>query len=354
MVEMIKYNKDYWDDIEVILPCIPNIKKLYNTSILITGGTGMICSSVADILFFLNKEYNANIEIILASRNKERITNRFSKFTLGKDYSFLLYDAAIHSEINQKADFLIHGASNANPASYTKYPVETILSNIIGLNSLLENAVKMNSQRLLYISSSEIYGKKDKNEPYFEDDYGYVDVLNLRACYPNAKRAAESLCIAYGQEHNLDTVIVRPGHIYGPTIIDSDNRASAQFTHNASRNENIVMKSPGMQLRSYCYTLDCASAILTVLINGERGNAYNISNSSSIATISDIASAFAKTVGRKVVYENPSDAEKQGYNLMSNSSLNSQKIESLGWSAKFSLDQGVQKTVNLYQNGGLA
>lgn len=344
---MMKYCEAYWEDVERVVQHIPNLGNLYNSAILITGGTGMICSAVADILLFLNKEYNAKIRIILAGRSKERINKRFSGFAEEKDYVFKPYDATVHTDLQVHADYLIHGASNANPVIYAKEPVETMLANIVGINSLLDLAVRMNSRRLLYISSSEVYGNKREFRPYVEDDYGYVDILNQRASYPSSKRAAETLCIAYGQEYDLGTVIVRPGHIYGPTITASDNRASAQFTRNAVAGENIVLKSAGNQLRSYCYVLDCASAILTVLINGETGNAYNISNPHSIVTISDIAKALAKAANTEVVYEEMSELEKQGANMMTNSSLDSKKLESLGWSDAFSLEEGTRKTVEI-------
>lgn len=344
---MMKYCEAYWEDVERVVQHIPNLETLHNSTILITGGTGMICSAVADILLFLNKKCNAEIRIILAGRSKERINKRFLGFAEGKDYVFKPYDATVHTDLQVHADYLIHGASNANPVIYAKEPVETMLANIVGINSLLDLAVRMNSHRLLYISSSEVYGNKREFRSYVEDDYGYVDILNQRASYPSSKRAAETLCIAYGWEYNLDTVIVRPGHIYGPTIIDSDSRASAQFTRNAAAGENIVLKSAGNQLRSYCYVLDCASAILTVLINGETGNAYNISNPYSIVTISDIAKALAKAANTEVVYEEMSELEKQGANMMTNSSLDSKKLEALGWSAAFSLEEGSRKTVEI-------
>ena len=88
-----------------------------------------------------------------------------------------------------------------------------MLANLYGLDSLLKVAVKNKGCRLLYISSSEIYGKKDENTPYNETDYGYVDILNPRACYPSAKRAAETLCVSYGVQYGVDFVIARPGHI---------------------------------------------------------------------------------------------------------------------------------------------
>jgi len=344
----MKYNDSYWQDVKKVLPAVKNISSLFGKSVLITGGTGLICSGVVDILYYLNKNENANIKIYLAGRSEERTAKRFYNMVAGKDYFFVKYDATVSSELDVDADYIIHGASNANPAAYVAEPVETMAANFIGLNNLLSLAAKKNAKRVLYLSSSEVYGQKDSMDPYFENDYGFLDILNQRASYPSSKRAAETLCVAYSMEYNLDTVIVRPGHIYGPAVIPSDNRATAQFTRNAVNREDIVMKSAGSQLRSYCYSLDCASAILAVLLNGERENAYNISNPDSIITISAIAKAIANAAGRKLTFENPADAEAKGYNLMSNSSLDSKKLEGLGWYAVFSPEEGARRCVEFY------
>ncbi len=353
---MIRYCEDYWNDVDRVLACVPNLDEIDGRSVLITGATGMICSSLVDLL--LRRSAGgaaAGIRIILAGRSVERIHARFEGFEEGKDYLFLPYDATVAdaaslSEIS--ADYIIHGASNAYPAVLTAEPVETILANVAGLNSLLSAACEGQSRRLLYISSSEVYGNRPaqaEETPYSEEDYGYVDILNPRASYPCSKRTAETLCVSYGQEHGLDTVIVRPGHIYGPQITAMDSRASAQFTRNAAAGEDIVMKSAGTQLRSYCYTLDCASAILSVLLNGECGNAYNISNRDSVVTIRDVAEALAAAGGTRVVFEEATESEKAGYNLMTNSSLNARKLESLGWRAVFGLKEGAEKTLAFYR-----
>ncbi len=341
----MKYLKNYWNDIEKVIKYIPNITRLNGTSILITGATGMVCSTVVEMLFYLN-EQGAKITIYLAGRNIKRVKSRFSRFKEGTDYIFVEYDATKASILEINPHYIIHGASNANPSIYMKQPVETMLGNIIGLNTILRLASEKKSKRVLYISSSEVYGTIHENKTYKESDYGVVDILNPRACYPSAKRAGETLCASYSFENDFETVIVRPGHIYGPTITHSDSRASAQFTWSAIAGQDIVMKSAGTQLRSYCYTMDCASAILTVLINGENRNAYNISNKNSIVSIRDLAEAFANYTGIKIVFENPSDAEVSGYNFMSNSSLNAQKLEMLGWKAIFDLKSGVKNTVD--------
>lgn len=345
----MKYVESYWEDMARVAGNIPFAEKLFGKTLFITGGTGMIGSSVADLLFYFNQWKKAGIHIILAGRDQKRTSDRFAPFEEGKDYQFVTYDATEGQAPDVKADYIIHGASNANPAIYTQQPVETMLANFIGLHALLRLAVRQEISRVLYISSSEVYGNKETSDAYVENDYGYLNILNQRASYPSAKRAAETLCVAYGEEYGLDTVIVRPGHIYGPTITKSDSRASAQFTRSAAASEDIVMKSSGMQLRSYCYTADCASAVLSVLLNGESGNAYNISNPDSIVTISEIANAMAEAAGRKVIYEIPTEQERKGYNLMTNSSLDSAKLESLGWSACFNLREGAERTVSMYR-----
>lgn len=345
---MVNYSEDYFSEIRKIIE-INDIRGYLNgKSVLITGPNGLICSAVADFLLVLRKDYHEDIKIYLAGRNKDKVIKRFYFYEEGKDYSFCSYDSTVDEEYDFCADYVIHGASNAGPSLFRTEPVETIMANIVGLNSLIKCAKKNDTQRLLYISSSEVYGKKKEPGAFKEDDYGFVDILDMRSAYPCAKRAAENLCIAAKNEYGLDTVIVRPGHIYGPTILDNDARASSEFTHNAAEGKNIVMKSRGTQLRSYCHCFDCASAIITVLLKGEKCNAYNISNPNSLCTISDIAEAFAKAAGTQVVIQEASETEKIGFNKMDNSSLTSDKLEKLGWIPCYNLEEGTRQTLRLY------
>lgn len=345
---MIQYSDEYWKDVQIVLMRIPDVAELFGKRILITGATGMICSIVAELLFWLNKESRANIQIVLAGRDRKRMQQRFYIFKEGVDYSFLEYDSTNDFVSEDVYDYIIHGASPADPVSFAKQPVETMFANLMGLKSLLDIAKENKSTRLLYISSSEVYGKKEESLPYLESDYGYVDILNSRACYPSSKRAAETMCAAYHEEYGVDFVVVRPGHVYGPSITDTDSRASAQFTRKAKEGEDIVMKSAGTQLRSYTYTLDCASAILTVLLKGECGEAFNISNPQSVVSIRELAECMAKAAGVNVVFEQASDKEQKSYNLMNNSSLDSSKLESLGWHGCFDMKNGIEATLTYY------
>jgi nucleoside-diphosphate-sugar epimerase len=337
----------YWEDLRLALKSIPNPQALNNKKILVTGATGMLCSPIVDIFLLMNREHNAGITIFLAGRDKDTSLERFQSFSERDGLVFVPYDATKSDNVEHSGsfDYIIHGASNANPELYMERPVDTMLANILGLSRMLDLAKASSAKRLLYVSSSEVYGQKPGSDRFSEGDYGYLDILHERAGYPSSKRAGESLCVAYGMQHNIDTVIVRPGHIYGPSIRESDQRASAQFTRKAIAGEEVVLKSRGTQLRSYCYSLDCASAIITVLLEGERANAYNISNPDSICTISDIAEQIAAAGNVKLVYEDAADNSQVVNSLMQNASLDSSKLEHLGWKPAFDIIAGIKSMI---------
>lgn len=346
----MRYCDRYFDDIERVTEVIAGLSSLKGSTVYVTGASGLIGSAVSDILLYLNQKYEYDMKLFLAGRKREKITERFSVYEEGIDYKYREFDALGTDPVEETCDFYIHCASNAAPAQFAESPAETLLMNIYGVKKILE-AARRSGGSVLFVSSSEVYGINEKGEPFTEEDYGYVDILNPRACYPAGKRAAETLCSAYFAEYGVRSVIVRPGHIYGPQCIPSDNRAASEFARNAAARRDIVMKSKGTQLRSYCYSMDCASAILAAMINGESGNAYNISNRNSIVTISDLAEECARAGEVELIYEEASEQEKKSFNLMPTSALNAQKLEDLGWKALFDLEEGIEHTVYLLFSG---
>ncbi|MBO4638353.1 MAG: NAD-dependent epimerase/dehydratase family protein [Treponema sp.] len=334
----------YNTDINRVINTLPVEKIPHDITILVTGSTGLICSSVVDVLELLNINNNFNWKIIIAARNIERARVRFQKYESYNNVSYFEYDLLKTETFPLGIDYIIHGAGNAYPALYSKQPVETLISSVKGLENILRYS-KDNRTRVLYVSSSEVYGLLQNKEPIKENEYGYVDILNPRSSYSNGKRAAETLCSSYVSEYETDCVIVRPGHIYGPTANIKDNRVSSSFMFDAAKGNDIVMKSNGEQLRSYCYCIDCASAILTCLFFGKTGEAYNISNKNSICTIKEMAEYFSKFGGVSLSFDIPSEKEKQAFNPMLNSSLNSEKIEALGWNSSFSREEGFEHSL---------
>lgn len=311
------------------------LNEIANKKILITGASGLIGRSLCEVALSLG----ANVIGAVRSRAKLATLEKNPRF------SFMPYEATGTFLCDETPDIIVHAASAASPNLYTSQPVETMLANFHGINEILKFATA-HPCKVVYVSSSEVYGKADPREQGFkEEDIGYVDILSPRSSYPMGKRAAETLCAAYAAEYGVDVSIVRPGHIYGPTASESDGRVSSLWPHMAARGEDIVMKSDGAQIRSYTFAKDCATAILTVALRGKSGEAYNIAIKSKACSIRRMAEIVAKAGGVKLIMELPSRGEIAGFNPMNNSCLDSSRLESLGWIADTDPDAGFTLTV---------
>jgi nucleoside-diphosphate-sugar epimerase len=336
-----RYNKN----IELILNKNNYFDILRDKSILITGANGLIASSVIDVLNWLNVNRNYNIQIKALVRNKKNLLERFKTYS-----NFEVIEQDIINPINYKndIDYIIHAASNSNPKLYVSDPVGTMLGNFVGMNNALEFAINHNCKRVEYISSGEIYGQGSENIDAFDEEYwGKITPTNSRSCYPLSKLASETLCVSYSEQYNIETVIARPCHCYGPTQTEKDNRVSAQFINNVLNNQDIVMKSEGLQVRSYCYVVDCAIGVLTILVKGENNNAYNIANNNSILSIKEMAEIIAQKANKQVVFELPDDLEKRGYNPVTRSVLNGEKLEKIGWIPCWNFNDGIEETLKI-------
>ena len=242
-------------------------------------------------------------------------------------------------------DYIIHAAGGAYPAEFSMRPVEVIRSNINCLANLMDYGLSHGLKRFLYVSTGEVYGEGD-GRAFTEDYSGYVNINLPRSCYPSSKRAAETLCVSYASEYGADVVIARPCHVYGPNFTESDNRAFSQFIRNVLNGEDIVLKSTGEQFRSWCYVVDCVSALFYILLKGENCQAYNVANPSSNISIKELAELIAGIGGKKVIIDIPNADEKRGYNLVTKSVYCVDKLNALGWTPKTDIKTGVSNTID--------
>lgn len=337
MVEMRSYQEDILRIYEQNMPW----EKLSGANILVTGATGLIGGCLVEALLLNPKR---DYLVYASGRNRERAMSRFKNIADDATFHFVEYDVMQPLESDVRFDYIIHAASNANPKFYATQPVEVMKANFDGVANLMEYGINHGMKRFLYVSSGEVYGEGD-GRVFTEDYSGYVDCVKPRSCYPSSKRAAETLCVSYAAEYGADVVIARPCHIYGPHFTEQDNRVYAQFIRNVLRGEDIVMKSTGEQFRSWCYVVDCVSALLHILLKGKCGEAYNIADAESNISIRELAETIAAIGGRKVVIDIPDIYEKRGFNVVSKSVFSTEKLFALGWNAQNHIITGLQHTV---------
>lgn len=338
MAEIKAYKQDVLQIFQEKLPW----NKLSGCNILVTGSTGLIGGCLVEALMMNpNKDYH----VYALGRNKERAIARFKDYAGDVAFHYFQFDVSFPLKCDENFDYIIHAASNASPNFFAQNPVEIIKSNVDGVANLMEYGLRHGMKRFLYVSSGEVYGEGD-GRVFTEDYSGYVNCATPRACYPSSKRAAETLCVSYAGEYGADVVIARPCHTYGPHFTEQDNRVYAQFIRNILRGEDIVMKSTGEQFRSWCYVVDCVSALLHILLKGECGEAYNIADTKSNISIRELAEIIASIGGKNVVIDVPDVNEKRGYNVVKKSIFSTAKLESLGWKAKKNIKIGLENTIS--------
>ncbi len=253
------------------------------------------------------------------------------------------------SILSEHVDFIIHAASPAYPAVFAKFPVETMTANFLGTLNLLDLA-KQNRAKFIFVSSGEIYGEMDK-ETKNEQDYGYVDSMRARSCYPNSKRAAETLCAAFADEYDVKAIVVRLSHVYGPTMTDNDNRVSSDFIRKAKIGENLVMRSTGTTVRSYTYVLDVVSGIICTLQKGKSGEAYNIADENKVVSIRQLAEITAKAGNVTFKIDVPEVLDK-GATTITRQVMSGAKLRELGWKCKYDFLNGVKTTLECMSEAG--
>ena len=341
---MNKNNIFYQEVVRNIENCV-DFGRFNNKTFLITGATGLIGVCLIDVLMRA-KEHGTNIKIYVVGRNREKAYERLGDYYDDYHFKFIEQDVRQPLPDSLKVDYIIPLASNTHPLAYSQYPVETIEINVKGAEYALQKAVECNAT-VLYPSTVEVYGNARGEDVFTEDYTGILNLSTARACYTESKRVSEAMCQSYIEEKGAKVKIVRLSRIFGPTMLMNDSKASSQFIIKALNGEDIVLKSNGEQYFSYTYVADGVSAILHVLLDGEIGVPYNISNEACNVHLKDFAAYCAEWAGKSVVFDLPSETERKGFSVAMNAILDNSRLKNIGWIPRYNMKEAIWNTLDI-------
>lgn len=324
------YNDILAEDINTFSLPDQIVDSLKNRTIIITGATGLIGSTLVKCILSLSlntklilpvRDKVKALKILTNSENLEIVENNITDF---------------FNNYNKKADYVIHCASPTNGIYMKNHPVETFNFIYESTQSILEYAQRNNLKSSIFLSSIEYYGELDTDIPVTENMTGYMDLTNPRNAYALGKRAAEFLCHSYFLEFGTKIKIARLTQTLGAGISSTDNRVFAQFARSIIHNKNIILHTEGLSSKPYCYTTDAISAILTILIKGNNGESYNVSTPGTYISIRDLAIFLINNFNPNIDIEFQIQKDN-GYAPMTKINMCSDKLIQLGWNPKHNL-----------------
>lgn len=311
---------------------------LRGKTLLVTGSTGLIGGVLVRALAAANAGRGLGMRILAGCRTPEKAAALF-RAAAGYGVEIVEWDVRRPAPFDGGVDFIVHAAGETSSRAMVERPVETILTAVDGTRNVLELARRANASAV-YLSSMEVYGSPDGDGVLDERSFGRVDPLELRASYPESKRLCETLCVAAAHEWKLDVKIARLVQTVGAGVPPTDTRVLAEFARSVVAGRDIVLHTDGASARCYCYTADAARGLLTVLLKGERGEAYNLGNDATYASIREVAELLVRVTpgaSSRIVFDLSEGAGHSCYAPPSRLRVTSAKARALGWAPRTDL-----------------
>lgn len=306
--------------------------------ILVAGGAGFIGANLCqyllsrgDTVFCIDNLYTGKMQ------NIKTLLSHFN-------FQYIPADVTSLQNIPEKIDEIYNLACPASPVQYQKNPIYTWATNVLGTLNLLKLAEK-NECLFLQASTSEVYGDPIEH-PQQENYWGNVNMVGVRSCYDEGKRAAETICMDFYRKKGMKIKIVRIFNTYGPKMQRDDGRVISNFIIQALQNEPITIYGSGEQTRSFCYIDDLILGLVKMMATSDDiVGPINIGNPDEI-TILEIAAKIKNMTNSKaeIIFKKlPDDDPKRRCPDITKAKTN------LNWQPNIDLKQGLKETIEYFE-----
>ncbi|MBK5539804.1 NAD(P)-dependent oxidoreductase [Pseudomonas sp. TH05] len=320
-------------------------RELAGKHLLITGSTGFFGKWLLALIAFLNSE-GAGIEVTAVSRSPERFLDDYPQYRRCGWVTWLQGDVqALHNLPELRpVDMVIHAATDTLAGAHGD-PLcifDTILN---GARNVLDLALATGAKRVLFTGTGAQYGVISPSQPVPETHTSSCNSLLASSGYAEAKRAQETLAALYADRHGLESILTRCFAFSGPGIPLNAHFAIGNFIRDAIGHEALVMQSTGQSVRSYLHGADLAVWLLTLLVRGQSGQAYNVGSDQGLS-IAELAQRVVARVAPEtpIIMPRAHDGEAAASYYVPDI----QKARALGLDDWTTLDESIDSMVDWY------
>lgn len=304
-------------------------------TVLVTGGTGFIGSHLCDALLSDPLTY-----VLCLDNNFSGSMANIGHLRDHPRFEFIRHDITL--PIHLEVDEIYHLACPASPKAYQYNPIKTIKTGVLGTLNVLGLAKRVKA-RCLFASTSEVYGDPLVS-PQKEDYWGNVNPVGPRACYDEAKRCGEALCIEYHRSEGVEVRIARIFNTYGPRLAPDDGRVVSNFIVQALEGKDLTLYGDGSQTRAFCYVKDTVKGMMGLMAS-DYAKPVNIGKPAEV-TVKALGELILSLTGRPKTFVSkpmPQDDPKQRRPDISLAK------ELLGWRPRTALKDGLAETIDYFR-----
>lgn len=305
--------------------------------IFVTGGTGFVGRSLLD-KFQVIQNAGSKFDVTVLSRNPDSFLQAYPEY--GNKAWLRVIPGSLTALPQSAGRFtdVIHAAADTHVTGNGAQWIRQIVN---GTEAVLDLAVRNGADRFLLTSSGAVYGRQEPHITHLSEQYvGAPATTSVHSTYGQAKRLAEQLCTIYHQETGLNTVIARCFAFVGKHIPLDGPYAIGNFIRDALARTQIRVRGDGTAIRSYLAGDDMADWLLTLLLSGVPGQAYNVGSDSAIsmADLADLVRRLIHPTGTITIEAVPQSVPASVY------VPSVEKARQLGLSVQLSLEDSILET----------
>jgi len=304
--------------------------------VLVTGGCGFIGSNFVRMILEETELEVVNLDLLTYAGNSENLKDVKDN----ERYAFVKGDITIKEDV-QKAmegvDAVFHFAAESHVDNSINDSDPFIRTNIMGTKNMIDVAMQKNIEKFVHVSTDEVYGSVEQGKSTEEDR------LEPRNPYSASKAASDLLVLSYVNTFGFNACVTRSSNNYGP--YQFPEKVIPLFVTNLMEEKKVPLYGTGENIRDWLYVDDNCRGILTVGKKGKKGNIYNVDGGNEISNL-ELTKRILSIMGKgDEMIEHVED--RKGHDLRY--SLDSSKLEALGWKPQKNFEEGLKETVEWYK-----